>query len=106
MNRENSKDSRTTLEEKKISLEAHASKVKVLEEKLSENRQQLSEMSMKIAQLHNESRDKEIAARRCEDLQADLQRKLDAHQRMKTAALIEIEAGEGQVSRAEKAHNQ
>jgi chromosome segregation ATPase len=104
--REASKDARMEFEKKKADVVSHVAKVKMLEGKLAENREQLSDMSMKIANMHNEARDKEIAARRCEDLQADLQRKLDAHQRMKTAAFIEIEAGEGQVSRAEKAHNQ
>merc|ERR1719424_2478469 len=91
---------------KKADLEMHLGKVKSLEGKLDDNRQQLSEMSMKIADLHNEARDKEIAARRCEDLQADLQRKLDTHQRTKSAALIEKEAAQGQLQRAEKAHSQ
>eukprot|EP00929_Paragymnodinium_shiwhaense_P097726 TRINITY_DN59342_c0_g1_i1.p1 TRINITY_DN59342_c0_g1~~TRINITY_DN59342_c0_g1_i1.p1 ORF type:complete len:1827 (+),score=630.77 TRINITY_DN59342_c0_g1_i1:155-5635(+) len=87
---------------KKDKLEAHTAKVRNLEGQLQDNREQLAEMSAKMAELHTEAKEKELAVRRCEDVRAELQRQLEAQRHNTTSSVASRQAAEEQLKRAEQ----
>jgi len=95
-------DAKTDLDVKRDKLEAHAKRVESLEAELGGNRERLEKLSGKIAELHTEAHEKELAAKRCQDEQMELQRKLKLQRQGATEALCENSKVEDQVVQVER----
>lgn len=84
-------DAKTDLDQKREKLGSHAARMQRLEAELSGNREQVERLSGRIAELHTETREREVVAKRFQDEQADLQNRfeLQRHELVERAARLE-----------------